>query len=217
MEEEGPESPKKRKAEKSPRATSTRKAEKSPGATSTKAATPNKPPHKKVKRTPTKSMKREVTEESQDNPKKEKEEENDEEEEEEKVVDDEEEEEKEEDDDDDLRVSTDKEAITKKEVKKKFDFSKLPNRIPEGYIYHSHFGKNYTKTECDFICGVAQIATPKDLLEYDQDRLAQHLLYWWNMHQKNPFDGSEVKVNNEFCKGMVYSWYIRARRFYAII
>ena len=85
-------------------------------------------------------------------------------------------------------------------------------RIPEEYSIHI-FLRKYTEDECAFISTVAKIDSPKKLLKYDQDCLAQELEYCWNFQAKNPFERNKLAIN-DFCKGIAYSWYIRTGEFH---
>ena len=115
-------------------------------------------------------------------------------------------------DDDDFDI---KEIAPPTHIKKptatKPSFKKFPERIPEEYTIHNYVCCNYTENEIVLICAVANIESPRKLLEYDQDCLAQELEYWWNLQAKNSFDHNQVDINIDFCKGIVYSWYIKAR------
>ena len=96
---------------------------------------------------------------------------------------------------------------TKKPTEK---ITKLPAKVPKSYLLHTFFTEKYTKAEVDFICGVVDIDSPEQLLKYDQLRLARELEYWWKLQQTNFFGHNEVDVNLDFCRGIVYSWYMKA-------
>ena len=93
------------------------------------------------------------------------------------------------------------------------EFTKFPARIPKHFGLHTYFIDKYSKNESDFICGVVGIDSPTKLVEYDQNRLACELEHWWNLQDRNPFDRYNIEVNLDFCRGMVYSWYLKAKTY----
>ena len=99
-------------------------------------------------------------------------------------------------DDDDSNI---KEVAPLTHIKKptatKPSFKKFPERIPEEYTIHNYVCCNYTENEIVLICAVANIESPRKLLEYKQDCLAQELEYWWNLQAKNPFSRNHKYIS----------------------
>ena len=80
------------------------------------------------------------------------------------------------------------------------------------YFYHK-----CTQKECASSSGVAKFNEPMELLKYDQDCLVKEMFEWWNLQDGNPFDPNIIGGNvytEELCKGLVLSWYIRARKYH---
>ena len=125
---------------------------------------------------------------------------------------------KEDDDDDDIEIVNVKNTTPSpkgsqniKTDQNKPEFTKFPARIPKHYTLHTYFIDKYSKSESEFICGVVGIDSPKKLVDYDQNRLAHELNYWWNLQGRNPFDRYDIEINLDFCRGIVYSWYLKSK------